>query len=329
MEFGFTPKEIGRFSDQIVDEVQYAEKAGFDSLWVTEHHVEGDRFSPAPLTRLAAFARETDEMELVSSVVLLPLHHPLEISERAAMVDQLSDGRLTLGVSYGYIDREYEGFGLDVNERAGRLVEGLMVLDGLLGSDETFSFDGKFWSFDDWELTPPTVQKPRPPLWLGGYGDRTLERSTTLADAWLPGVSVDYETLGERSDHYDTFAKEHGVDADRVARPLRRDVVVAETTERAWELGEQYLYPHYYEAYGSEDWSHRFISPEIASDFDQLANNRFLIGTPTEIVTEIESLREHYDVDHLCCRFNYPDMPSDVVREQIDLFGDEIIPRVQ
>lgn len=329
MQFGFTPKEIGEFDEQIVEEIHAAENAGFDSLWVTEHHVEGDRFSPAPLSRLAAFARETSSMDLVTSVVLLPLHHPLEIAERAAIVDQLSNGRLTLGVSYGYVPEEYDGFGVDMDERTGRLVEGVQVLDGMLSSDEPFSFSGKFWSFDDWEQAPPTVQEPRPSIWIGGYGDLTLKRSIALADGWMPGVSPDFETLGDRMAVLQDYADDLGIDIANHPRPLRRDVVVAETSEKAQELGETYLHPHYYEAYGSEEWSHRFISPEIAADFDELAKDRFLIGTPEEIVEQIETLQSYYDVDHLCCRFNYPDMPTEQVLDQIELFSDEIIPELE
>ncbi len=130
MKFGFCPTEGGRNFNNAVEECQLAEDVGFDSTWVNDHQAtEGDNYWPAPLARQAGIATTTDELELVTAVMIVPLYHPLHVAQRAAQLDLMSDGRLTLGVGLGYAPKEFKAFGVSMDERAGRMIESLKFFD--------------------------------------------------------------------------------------------------------------------------------------------------------------------------------------------------------
>lgn len=115
MKFGIFPTEGGSFNG-LIEEARTAEAVGFDSYWVCEHHVEGENYWPAPLVRLASIATATDDLELVTAVLLPPLHNAVELAEKCATLDQLSDGRLTIGAGLGYVQAEFEAYGIPMEE---------------------------------------------------------------------------------------------------------------------------------------------------------------------------------------------------------------------
>ena len=105
-------------------------------------------------------------MRLGTAVSVLPLHHPVRLAEAAATVDQLSGGRLDLGIGRGYQPGEFRGFGVDIAEKHDRFAEALDVLDRVWSTEGPVSHSGTFWSFEDAYPQPRPVQRPHPPLWL-------------------------------------------------------------------------------------------------------------------------------------------------------------------
>lgn len=327
MKLGIFPTEGGDSWAGVLDEVRTAEAVGFESCWVNDHQVtEDDNYWPTPLLRLAGVGTATD-LELVTSVLVLPLYHPLHVAQRAAMLDVMSDGRLTLGVSLGYVEAEFRAFDIPMDHRAGRLIEGLRFLDEFLSSTEPVSFECPFFSVEDWTPMPPSVQEPRPPLWVGGWGDRQIGRSARFGDAWVPGVVADLEGLATRKDRQRAELDAVGVDPETVTHPLMREAVVAETTDRARELGREYLHASYRDEY-EDGFSHSLLDSEDVADFDDLADERFLIGTPAEVVEQVEAMTDRIPIDHLAVRVHHTGMPSELVVEQIELFGDEVLPEL-
>lgn len=326
MKFGHFPKEGGSW-EGVVEGVELAEDVGFDSCWVNDHQVsESENYWPAPLTRLAGIGTATDGMELVTAALILPLYHALHVAQRGAMVDQMSGGRLTLGVALGYVPGEFDALDVPMEDRAGRLIEGLRFLDAFLSADGRFSFESPFWSVEDWRPLPAPVQDPRPPLWVAGWGDKAIERSVKFGDAWLPGFVADNDGVAERQEKQRAIVEERGGDWDAMAHPVMREAVIADTHEAAVERGERYLYRSYLEEYGTDDWSHPLVSREEFRDFERLAEDRFLVGTPAEVAADIDDLRDRLDVDHLSLRFHHSGMPDDLLYEQLELFGDEVVP---
>lgn len=324
MKLGFTPSSDVHDFESIVEQSQLAERVGFDSLWVSEHHQSANH-GPAPLMTLAGLATVTERLELVTSVALLPLRNAVEFAEKCAVLDRISNGRFTAGVGLGYVEEEFEAYGVPMSERAGRFIEGVKLLDRYLSSTEPIDFDSPFWSLSEWQPIPTTVREPRPPLWLGGYGDRSIRRAAVLGDAWLPGSMPDVDGLERRQNTLHEHVAEQGRNWDEMDHPVLRHTMIAPTREKAVELAREYIHPRYIEEYGG-DWSHPVLGDIDVADFDALSEGRMLVGSPEDVIEGIEQLRRQCDIDHVGCRVAFAGMSSEEISRQIELLGDEVIP---
>jgi alkanesulfonate monooxygenase SsuD/methylene tetrahydromethanopterin reductase-like flavin-dependent oxidoreductase (luciferase family) len=325
MKFGIFPIEGGESWDGVVEQCRLAERVGFETCWVNDHQAtEGENYWPSPLTRLTSIAEGTEELELVASVLILPLYHPLHVAQRAAMLDNISDGRLTLGVGLGYVEKEFDAFDVPMDERAGRLIEGVQFLDEFLSSAEPITYDCPFFSVEDWQPLPEPKQDPRPPLWIGGWGDRQLSRSVKFSDAWVPGVVADLEAVAVRKEKQRQMVAESDQDWSAMSHPLMREAVIAETEAEVQERKE-YLHRTYRDEYGGE-FSHPLMTADSVEDFEELADDRFVYGTPEQVIEQIRAMRERFPLDELALRFHHSGMPTEMVADQIRLFGEEVVP---
>ena len=325
MKFGIFPVEGGDRWDGVVKHCQVAEDVGFRSCWVNDHQAtEGENYWPSPLTRLTSVATGTEKLEVVTSVLILPLYHPLHIAQRAAMLDNISDGRLTLGVGLGYVEEEFEAFNVSMDERAGRMIEGLKFLDKFLRSDEPITFKCPFFEIEDWQPIPKTAQEPRPNLWVGGWGDRQISRSVKFSDAWVPGVVADITTVEDRKKKQQELIHDSDQDWETLEHPLMRECVIAESEEEVMERKE-YVHTTYKDEYGGE-FSHPLMTADSVENFDELADDRFIYGTPDQVVAQIEAMQDRFPLNHLALRFHHSGMPKNLVEDQIRLFGKEVIP---
>ena len=156
--------------------VRLAERVGFDSAWVSEHHGSSDGYLPSLLPMLAAFAAVTERIELGTGVVLTPLHDPLRLAEDAAVVDQLSGGRLMLGIGNGWREEEFRMFGASRAERGARTEETIEVLRRAW-TGRRFSFEGRTLRYDRVKVTPQPPRPGGPPILLGGYTSKAVVRA--------------------------------------------------------------------------------------------------------------------------------------------------------
>jgi alkanesulfonate monooxygenase SsuD/methylene tetrahydromethanopterin reductase-like flavin-dependent oxidoreductase (luciferase family) len=325
MKFGVFPIEGGDRWTGVVEQCRLAERLGFESCWVNDHQAtEGDNYWPSPLTRLTSVAEGTEDLDLVTAVLILPLYHPLHVAQRAAMLDNVSDGRLTLGVGLGYVESEFDAFGVPMDERAGRLIEGVQFLDEFFSADGPISYECPFFTVEDWQPLPDTVQEPRPSLWIGGWGDKQLSRSVGFSDAWVPGVVADLEAVAVRKAKQRDHVERGDRSWDAIDHPLMREAVIAETRAEL-ESRRQYLHRTYVDEYGGE-FSHPLLTADSVEDFDALAEDRFIYGTPAEVIDRIDAIADRFPLDELALRFHHSGMPNEVVADQIRLFGQEVIP---
>jgi alkanesulfonate monooxygenase SsuD/methylene tetrahydromethanopterin reductase-like flavin-dependent oxidoreductase (luciferase family) len=166
--FDFFPdrqNELAYYQDTL-DLMVYAEKLGFDSVWVGEEHFYSLGICPSPQLFLTALARETTRLRLGTSVSVLPLENPLRKAEDYAMLDLLSGGRLNFGVGKGGYPKRLEGFGVPRTEIRARYEEALEIIERAW-TRESFSYEGQFWQLPELSLSPKPLQKPHPPIYRG------------------------------------------------------------------------------------------------------------------------------------------------------------------
>ena len=160
-------------------QVEAAERLGFDSIWLTEHHFTDDGYLPALMPAAAAIAARTTRVTIGTYVLLAPFLHPLKLAEDAAFVDVVSGGRLRLGIGLGYRAEEFEGFGVPRAQRLGRTLETIEILK-LAWTGERFSFDGKYFKFRDVRVLPQPVSRPHPELLWGAGAAKSIRRAAAL-----------------------------------------------------------------------------------------------------------------------------------------------------
>jgi alkanesulfonate monooxygenase SsuD/methylene tetrahydromethanopterin reductase-like flavin-dependent oxidoreductase (luciferase family) len=169
---------------ETLDHIQAMEDLGFPLVWVTEHHFIEDEYLPSCLAFAAAIAARTKKVTIGTAVLLLPLHDAIRVAEDCAVVDQLSNGRLRLGVGLGYKIEEFETFGIPRKARKGRIEEGVEVIRAAW-ADGPVHYEGRHYRLNGVEVTPKPAQRPGPPIWMGGRAEAPVRRAARMGDGLI------------------------------------------------------------------------------------------------------------------------------------------------
>ena len=234
---------------------QAAEAAGFDSVWTGEHVVLPDPQAPPspappetqmldPAAALAFLAGRTKTLRLATGIIILPQRNPLVLAKELASVDVLSGGRLIFGLGAGYLKPEFDALGAPFAERGARTSEAIEVLRTLWTQD-TPSFDGRFWSFSGIQAHPRPVQQPHPPIVVGGHSPPAYRRAVAQGDGWY-GFALDLEAAAASLEGLRKAAK--NVERPSQRRSLEISVTPsvrldADTVNRYADLGVDRLVP--------------------------------------------------------------------------------------
>ena len=319
-----TRDEVSAFIDQLHAEADLVEKYGFDSIQVPERHGRSECFFPTPLILLTALAERTKQIRLGTYICIPPLYNPMALAEDFAMIDQLSRGRLIMGVASGYHPGYSQFFNVP-HEKRGAMFEEAFEVILRAWTEDKFSFDGKHYHFHDVTLTPKPYQQPRPEIWVGGMFPKTIARAGKLGDAWCSDpFPLDKARWFEQVRLYRDSAKEHG---NRSQVVLMRDAWCA-SSPGAEELFlrvtiEEWLF---YFRYGILTHHPDF---QKESDFTpERVRKHFIIGKPEECIQQIEMYGKEFDVDYLVLRFRLPKGPDRrSVLNSLELFGKEVMPK--
>ena len=199
MDYGIVLPHFGSFAQEdatqrVMTAAEAAEDLGFGTIWVVDHVVfpeklEGSAFNPLdpflePMTVLGALALKTKRVKLGTAVLVLPYRHPLYTAKALATVDVLSGGRLVVGVGAGWLEGEFNAFGVPISERGSRTNETIDILKALW-TEETPSYTGKHFQFGNIKALPQPIQKPRPPILVGGMTKGALQRVARRGDGWI------------------------------------------------------------------------------------------------------------------------------------------------
>ena len=313
-----------------------ADAAGFRGYHLAEHHGHGLSASPSQSVFLAAAARETERLRLGMLVACLPLHHPIRLVEEICMLDQLSGGRLDLGVGRGISPFEHRLFGHDPDASRERFADILpMVVQGLstgrIDSDGSACFD-----FPEIEVPVEPVQRPYPPLWAAGNVEAAAGNGLNV----VSGMPV----TAEMRRRYDELCAESrrapGHLNPHVERPLvgsSQYVCIADTDEEARRIGERAL-----------DVLARFLARSIGREPPHLQDPD-RPEPPTPLVKAVQSrapgvllcgtaetVREHYvryaaegNVNYIVINVPFGDMTHAEAERTLDAFIAEVMPAVR
>jgi probable F420-dependent oxidoreductase len=280
---------------------------------------------------LAALASATERMTLGTGVILAPLHDPVRLAEDAAVVDNLSDGRLVLGLGLGWRDEEFRMLRIPREERAARLAETVEVLRAAW-TGERFSVHGRVFDYDRIRVTPPPAQPGGPPIYLGGYADAALRRAGRLADGYItdagdPGDVRSSLAVVERA------AVEAGREPTRIALALMQNAFAWDGDD-AWRLVRGGV-AHQLGAY--EAWEAGSDTPATdalvmpSPDDDELRRST-PAGRPEEVARaladSITPFQDRGDV-HLIVRLHYPGMDLATASRAMEVFAEGVAPSLR
>ena len=313
---------------EVVAEARLAEAVGFDSCFFGEHHQDKDGFLPSPLIVAAAVAAQTTTLRLGTSVILLPLHHPVRLAEDVITLDIVSRGRFILGVGLGYQPVDFRTFDIPIGQRVSRFEESVEIIRQCWRG-ERFDFSGEHFELEDITIRPRPYSEPSPPLWIGASRIPGARRAGRIADGFVAGPSTDLESTVALTEAYRRAAEAAG-------RPpvicLMRDAWVAPTRAEA----EQVYGPEVMDAYkyywrnGLNEF--RRYADESAINLANLGPDRLIVGEPQQVVDEFHRWQEATGADYFLLRLRHAHSggpPHARIMDAIRLFGAEVIPHCQ
>lgn len=220
-----------------------AESLGYYGGWVQEQ-VLGNVATLDPIPLLSYAAALTSRMKLGTSVMLTVLRNPVTLAKSLASLDQLSQGRLMLGVGLGGYADIYAAFGMSRRGRAQRFEEGMQLIKKLWTEDQV-TFQGRFWQLDNRSIDPKPLQKPHPPIWFGTRSAQALRRAVRLGDGWMGAGATPTSAFKDELKLVRQLLEEEGRDPATFALSKRVYVAVDENKKRAGDKLQEWFGRYY------------------------------------------------------------------------------------
>ena len=322
-----------------------AEELGFGAVWIAEHHGSNYGMVPSPAVLLGALAQRTSRIRLASGVSVLPFRHPVLTAEEYAMVDVLSDGRLSFGVGRGYQPQEFNVFGVDPSKSRELFQESVEIIRGLW-ANETFSYEGERFHLDEVSITPRPVQQPIP-LWMAAASKESFiyAAANRIQILTQPSLRQTVEDLrANMSDATEAFIA-NGATPAEVDIPLNVIVHIAESADDAREQAAGPLAWHFdrlrslapggdgkpiakgYESYKSYSESRLAADGSDAVSIETLNRSRVaVVGDPDDAIAYINTMRTEIGLEHMTCFMRFGGMGHDAVMRSLELWAKEVMP---
>ncbi|MGH2739722.1 MAG: LLM class flavin-dependent oxidoreductase [Actinomycetota bacterium] len=321
---------FAREYQDVVELARLAESLSFDSVWVSEHHGASDGYLPSLLPMLAAVASATERVRLGTGVMLTPFHHPIRLAEDAAVVDQLSGGRLILGLALGWREEEFRMFGIPIEERLRRTTETIQILR-LAWAGGRFSHDGRIFRFDDISVTPPPAQIGGPPIYLGGFAEAAVRRAGRIADGYIRSRGG-IEDAKEALTWAEEAASSAGKNPAEIGFAQLQNAFVWDD-DSAWERVRDGV-SHQVGVYAG--WREGSDTPgrplEVPRSDESTLRNLTPAGTPPEVIRALSPFTQAFadrDEFHFIVRLHYPGMELETAAHAIKLFGEDVLPALR
>lgn len=304
----------------VLDQVVDAERLGFDTVWLTEHHFCDDGYTPSPLVLAGAIAERTSRLRIGTNLMLLPLHDPIRLAEDAATLSLLSGGRFDLGVGMGYRQLEFDAFGRSLSNRTSLLEEGVEVIRRAW-SGESIDFSGKRFSYGDVAVHPIPTTTPR--LLVGGMADAAIQRVARIGDGFLSTQNAHHGV------YLDAVRRQCG-DVDEASIFAGQWTIISEDPDREWaNIGDHAMYQlnEYvtWGAFGPPDQVPTFPDRDaiVVAGAYQLWDVETAVSELSELLRATPQIRDVHFWAQL------PGEPLDSGSTRLELLATKVLPRVR
>ncbi len=302
---------------QALEQIRWLDEIGIDLVWFTEHHFVDDGYLPAWIPVASAAAAVTRSVRFSSDICLLPFFNPVRLAEDLAVLDNISNGRVEVGLGMGYAPHEFAGFGIPVSHRVSLMDEGLEVLSRAF-TGETFSFSGKRYEFNDVRITPGFVQEGGPPMWIAAMSAAGARRAARFNTNFLP--------QGDRAQTLDVWHAAHtdaGTSAAQKRIGIIKGVFVTDDAEREWPRVRDS------ERYRMNLYRRFFAESETNFGAGEHIPQTWVVGDVDQCVSELRDFMNTYGVTDLVTWAMPPGLSSDVMQQSLERFVLEVVPRLR
>ena len=303
---------------EILEQVKWLDQIGADLAWFTEHHFVDDGYLPSWIPVAGAMSAVTSHVRFGTDICLAPFNHPLRLAEDLAVLDNLSGGRVEIGLGMGYAPHEFRGFGFPVSRRVSLMNEAIEVLQHCF-TGEKFSYSGKRYQFEDVIITPGYVQDGGPPLWVAAMSEAGALRAAHYNTHFLP--------QGLKASSFDPWVNELE-NSGRQTRDYRvgiiRSILVTDDRNTDWPLiraAEKYrmqLYQRFFEESG-----------EGFGDSGESVPQTWIVGNEDECVEQLVNFITKFGVTDIVTMAVPPGLRADQMTDSLQMLFTRVAPRLK
>ena len=272
----FATATASQLAQAAIEQCEWADRLGFTTVTLSEHHGSPDGYTPSPLVLGGAIAARTHQLRILLAALIVPLHDPLRLAEDIAMLDVISNGRVIPLVSAGYVEAEFAAFGKKLSDRKQAMDEIVPFLE------QAFTGEPFEWKGRTVRVTPRPVQRPRPPIFVGGASKAAARRAARVGDHFVPTTPALFDVYREER------RKLGKPDPGPLSKGTGNFLWVAEDPDAAWEVIAPHAM-HETNAYG--EWMQQAglgeenATYKIYDDPDALrAAGDYAVVTPDELI---------------------------------------------
>ncbi len=305
-------------------EAAAAAEAGFDGVFVTEHHGAEMRYLPASIPLMYLLASAAPGLDVGATVLLLSLAQPTRVAEELALLDHLTVGRVILGAGAGYLPADFAAFGVE-QKGTGRLVDEALEVITRLWREPSVEFAGRIATLRGASIYPPPVRPGGPEIWIGGRSEHGVRRAARSGDVWVLDATPRRSLFAPWRELYLREVEAHG----RTPRTaILRDGWLSLGGALDREYREAALASHR----AKIEFGVYAVDPRIdrrAADsvgFDELADERWLTGDADTIRAELDAWERELGIEYVLLRLRTQGRPShEAALEQLRAFGEAVI----
>ncbi len=303
---------------EILEQVQWLDQIGADLVWFTEHHFVEDGYLPSWVPVAGAMASVTNNVCFGTDICLMPFNHPVRLAEDLAVLDNISNGRVELGLGMGYAPHEFRGFGFPASRRFSLMNEGIEVLQHCF-TGERFSYKGKRYQFEDVKITPGYVQQGGPPLWIAAMSEAGAKRAAHYDTNFLP------QGLRKRSfDPWVEALNNSGRKTTDKRIGIIRSILVTDDKSADWPVvraAEKYrmeLYNRFFEESG-----------EGFGEQGEPVPQSWIVGDVDHCVEELKTFILKFGITDIVTMAVPPGLRADQMGDSLERLFTQVVPRLK